>query len=256
MFCFVIRSEIPAPTIKTITNGNQSPELYGDSHSNPSTHSETYTDYIGPPPPLPQKSPHLPHQSHPIRAPHQHQQPQQQQHQQHQKQQQIQHQLQQQQQLQSLSQLHPMPLPQPPHLAKATSHFNKIQMFRNKPLFVANKPSPPHLKPAAPSHQLIANQVHMNRIRAHQNHLNKEPGRLAGGQPSRPNLIPLSHVLPTPNIQNAHGPTPPNIPTPNIPVPTSDMHKYVLNNVAGGVNDIIEIQRIPEGMIHLINLAN
>lgn len=97
-----------------------------------------------------------------------------------------------------------------------------------------------------PAHQLIANQVHMNRIRAHQNHLNKEQGRLPpGGQQIRPNLIPLSHVLPTPNIANGP-PTPPNIPTPNIPVPTNDMHKYVLNNVAGGVNDIIEIQRIPE----------
>lgn len=31
-----------------------------------------------------------------------------------------------------------------------------------------------------------------------------------------------------------------------MPVPTNDMHKYVLNNIAGGVNDIIEIQRIPE----------
>lgn len=105
--------------------------------------------------------------------------------------------------------------------------------------------------PALPPHQLISNQVHMNRIRAHQNQLNKEPGRLNGGG-GRPNLIPLSHVLPTPNIPNANGPTPPNVPTPNIPVPTNDMHKYVLNNVAGGGNDIIEIQRIPEGMVHAL----
>lgn len=140
-----------------------------------------------------------------------------------------------------------MPMPQPPHLAKATPHFNNIQIFRNKPLFGPNKPlpaSPPHLMPA---HQLIANQVHMNRIRAqHQNHLGKEPGRFppsSNGQSVRPNLIPLSHVLPTPT---GPLPTPPNMPTPNIPVPSNDMHKYVLNNIAGGVNDIIEIQRIPE----------
>lgn len=105
-------------------------------------------------------------------------------------------------------------------------------------MFVANKPQPPpHLM-----------QVHRNRIRAHQHHLNNEPGvRLPAGQPIRPNLIPLSHVLPTPNIPNANGPASLNMPTPHIPVPsTGDMHKYVLNNVAGGGNDIIEIQRIPE----------
>lgn len=143
----------------------------------------------------------------------------------------------------------PPPLPQkPPHLAKATPHFNKVPVFRNKPMFVPNKP-PPHLMPALPAlppHQVIANQVHLNRIRAHQNHIQKEPNRLVA-QPGRPNIIPLNHVIPTPNIPNTPNNLPPNVPTPNIGQPSNiDMHKYVLNNVAGGVNDIIEIQRIPE----------
>lgn len=42
-----------------------------------------------------------------------------------------------------------------------------------------------------------------------------------------------------------------NLVTPNIlnvpPLPSGPMHGYVLNNVVGGMNDIIEIQRIPEG---------
>lgn len=189
--------ETPVPIIKT--NGNVSPEQsFGDSHSNPSHHIE----YIGPPPPLPQK----PH-NQPLQPP------------------------------QSLQPLNPHP--QPPHLAKATPHFGKIQIFRNKPMFVQNKP-PPHLMQALPPHQLIANQVHMNRLRAQQNHLNKEPGR-----PIRPNVIPINHIIPTPNIPNANIPTQ-NIPTPNVAMPANEMHKYVLNNLAGGVNDIIEIQRVPE----------
>lgn len=241
-------------TVKTVANGNMSPESFNsDSHSISSIQSETY---IGPPPPLPHKP--LP------------------------------------------------PLQQkPPHLAKATPHFNKIPVFRNKPMFLQNKP-PQHILSALPPHQLIGNQmhpspahanqalhpnqvqhsnhvqhqnhvqhpnqvqhqnqipkipnqvhpnqvhlnqihlnqvhpnpmhpnqVHFNRIRGHPGqHINKDqpPNRLVP-QPVRPNVIPLNHVLPTPNIG-----APPN---------QNDMHKYVLNNVAGGVNDIIEIQRIPE----------
>lgn len=196
--CFLFL-DVPNQTIKPVTNGNPSPESYGDSHSKPSIHTETY---IGPPPPLPQKPPHLQHiahQPHAMHAPHQQQ-------------------------------------PQPPHLAKATQHFSKIQVFRNKPMFVTNKPQSSHIM------QGMHQQMHLNRIRAHQSHLSKQ----SGGQ-LRPNLIPLSHVLPTPNIPNvANGPASPNIPTPNIPVASSnDMHKYVMN-VAGAGNDIIEIQRIPE----------
>lgn len=205
--------DVPNQASKPVPNGNPLLESYGDSHSKPSIHTETY---IGPPPPLPQKPPHLQHIMHQLHAPHQ----------------QLQQQPPQLQQQQPLPV--PMPMPQSQHLAKATPQFSKIQIFRNKP-FVANKP--PHLMQGMPPHQ------HINRIRAHQNHLNKP----SGGQVVRPNLIPLSHVLPTPNIVSvANGPAPQNIPTPNIPLPsTDDMHKYVLN-VAGAGNDIIEIQRIPE----------
>lgn len=192
--------ETPVSTIKTVTNGNLSPESYADSHSIPSVHSETY---IGPPPPLPQIPQKLPLQQIPQK---------------------------------------------PPHLAKATPHFNKVPVFRNKPMFMQNKP-PPHLMPALPAlppHQMIANQVHLNRIRAHQSHLNKEQQNRLVAQPGRPNIIPLNHVIPMPNIPTPNN-LPPNVPTPNIGVPSNtDMHKYVLNNLAGGVNDIIEIQRIPE----------
>ncbi|XP_031622418.1 uncharacterized protein LOC116340210 isoform X2 [Contarinia nasturtii] len=237
--------------VSTVSSGNMSPEQFNtDSHPISSVQSETY---IGPPPPLPQKP---------------------------------------------LSQLQQ----KPPHLAKATPHFNKIPVFRNKPMFVQNKPAPPpppqHILSALPPHQLIGNQlqqnhvqlnqihpnavhqnqvianqmhpnqlhpnqvhpkqvhhpnqghsnqalpnqiiqnqIHLNRIRphvAHPPHLqNKEPPlpNRSVPQPIRPNLIPLNHVHPTPNI--------------GIPSNT-DMHKFVLNNVAGGMNDIIEIQRIPE----------
>lgn len=228
-------SDTPVSTVKTVANGNMSPETFsGDSHSISSIHSETY---IGPPPPLPQKP------------------------------------------LQPLQQ-------KPPHLAKATPHFNKIPVFRNKPMFIQNKP-PQHILSALPPHQLIGNQLHpsqghpipnqghpipnqvhsgqghpsqmhpnhvhlnqvhpnqiianqilgnqahLNRIRGHPGPINKDqpPNRLAP-QPGRPNLIPLNHALPTPNI--------------GVQTNQNDMHKYVLNNVAGGVNDIIEIQRIPE----------
>lgn len=147
--------------------------------------------------------------------------------------------------LQPAQTLQPLPPPQPPHLAKANPHFGKVQIFRNKPLFVPNKPPPPpHMIQGLPphQHQLIANQVHLNRIRAqHQNHINKNPDRLI-----RPNVIPINHGIPTHNIPN---PNIPNVngPTPNIPQQNGgEMHKYVLNNMAGGANDIIEIQRIPE----------
>lgn len=228
--------EPAVPTIKT--NGNQSPESFGDSHSNPSLHSETY---IGPPPPLPQ----MPHgQSHQLHQPIQ-QIPAILQHQPV-----LQHQpipphqplpppqpLQPPQALQSIQ---PLPPPQPPHLAKATQHFGKVQIFRNKP-FMQNKPT--HLMQGLPPHQLIPNQGHLNRIRSHQIHTNKDAGR-----PIRPHVIPINHVIPTPNIPNVNIPTP-MISTTNVgnTIPNAnEMHKYVLNNVAGNGNDIIEIQRIPE----------
>lgn len=121
-------------------------------------------------------------------------------------------------------------------------------------MFVQNKPMPPHIMSALPPHQMIANQAqahmnqaHMNRIRAHQAHINlninKEPGRLINPA-NRPNVIPINHAnhVNHPNHVNHNV-----VPTPNINVQqNNDMHKYVLNNVATGVNDIIEIQRIPE----------
>lgn len=201
-------SDTPVSTIKTITNGNISPESFSDSHSISSVHSEKY---IGPPPPLPQQK--------------------------------------------------------RPYLAKATHNFNKIPVLRNKPMFLQNK-QPPHEISVLPPHHMmtnqaisnqailnhvIANQVHINRIRAHQSHI-KEPNRSAGQQILH-NIIPIKHdtisapniaAIPTSNhiaIQApARGPIPPNIGV----QPNNDMHKYVLNNVAGGINDIIEIQRIPE----------
>lgn len=138
----------------------------------------------------------------------------------------------------------------PQHIAKATVPFNKIPIFRNKPLFMQNK-SPTHMLSALPPHQVIANQMHLNQIRAIQHNMaNKEQNRLV-----RPNVIPINHVIhdnlvhfkhpqPSVRIQPVHV----NMPTPHINQhPNTHMHEYVINNVAGGMNDIIEIQRIPEG---------
>lgn len=156
----------------------------------------------------------------------------------------------------------PPPLPQQkrPYLAKTTHHFNKIPVLRNKPMFVQNKLSlheisvlPPHhiMANQAIVNQGIVNQAHVNRIRVHPSHI-KEPNRSVG-QPILHNIIPIKHdAIVAPNT--AAIPTPNHITTPgrgdiptNVGVQTNnDMHKYVLNNVAGGINDIIEIQRIPE----------
>jgi len=200
--------------------GVLSPDSFSDSHSISSIREETY---IGPPPPLPDQAPavHI--------------------------------------------------KPKPPHLLKSNPQFNKIPIYRNKPPFVPNK-TPSRITSALPPHQVIANQIQLNRLRAQKhsqlqpqtqpqlNHAIKEPINLV-----RQNVIPINHVIhqnaihmpvnhPPQQLLHAHALHKQQIPivhqnhpTPHLaPQTNAEMHEYVLNKVAGGSNDIIEIQRIPE----------
>lgn len=151
----------------------------------------------------------------------------------------------------------PPPLPtqfkqKPQNVAKAQAHLNKIPIYRNKPIFLSNK-APAHIGSALPPHQVIANQIQINRIRAQQQQKPVEANRLV----LQPHVIPIKHLVqehiqPVQPVQHIpphlpHQQKPLHAPTPNIGQSgNGNVHEYVINNVAGGLNDIIEIQRIPE----------